>query len=80
MNRSYTNFKRRMPLAAAYAKEHGWELKLGAPGKQSLVKGKFRCAISYTPSDGNADKVIVRQLKKYDATGDIHGCPKETNA
>lgn len=80
MNRSYLDFQRRLPLVAQYAAEHGWEFRTGNKGKRFLRKGKFKYSMSLTPSDGNADKVIIRQLKKYDATGDVHGRSKESNA
>lgn len=80
MNRSHLDFQRRLPLVAAYAKDHGWQLQTGSRGKRFLVKGKFKYSMSMTPSDRNADKVILRQLKKFDATGDVYGRAKETFA
>lgn len=77
-DRSSSLFRRNMPHTAAYAGENGWKFD-GQSGKSfCLVKGKFRYYMSITPSDKNADKQVLRHLKHYDETGDVHGRTEET--
>ena len=72
-------FRQRMPLSNEYAKTHGWVFEGQRLKSFVLNKNGFRYHTSITPSDPNADKQVVRQLKHYDATGDVHGRTEKTN-
>lgn len=65
MKRTLQQFRRRMPLSAAYADENGWVLENGKKHPK-LVKGKMKYPISRSASDHHADQNMLSDLNKLD--------------
>lgn len=71
-------FRHHFPLTVEYMKDHGWEF-MGSRSNKTFIlqKGGFKYHTSMSPSDGNADKQVRRELQRYDRTGAINGNPAD---
>lgn len=73
MDATLRRFRSLLPRAAKYAGQNGWALHRKSGKHPFLLKGKFKYFLSGSPSDRRADLNVLRDLTRYDATGEING-------